>query len=109
MKKALQILALLMFSTQIFAGELIKDAVITKIGTSSDGVSDDFFIYVSAGTGICAESRAIIFPRALAPSEAAFNRMYSTALTAFSTKKRIRAVSMSSNSCTLGSYIDIYD
>ena len=108
--KALIIFVLLtVFSGRAIAGNLIENAVITKIASSSNGVSDDFFIAFSTGTGVCAATKYVVFPRSLAPSDHAFNRMYSTALAAFTAKKRIRVFAYNSDECNKASFIEIFD
>jgi len=104
--KSLSIL-LLLASSNCFSGELIKDAEITRIGTSSDGVSDNFFITLSGGVGSCAGMN-IVFPRSKAPSAEFFNRLYSTALFAYSTgAKKVRVYNPTDNNCKMATYIDI--
>lgn len=88
------------------AGELVKDTQIIRIGTSSNGVSDDFFITTSGGVGVCA-NKHIIFKFSNAPSDGFFNRLYSTALVAYSAgEKNVRVVGLD-DACTSGSYIDL--
>ncbi|MET1256395.1 DUF5992 family protein [Aliikangiella maris] len=100
-------LLLLLASGNCFSGELVKNAEITRVGTSSDGVTDNIFITVSGGSGPCANMN-IIFLRENAPSAEFFNRLYSTALFAFSTgSKKVRVYNPTSDSCTTATYIDL--
>lgn len=98
---------LLLFVSSVSAGELVKESQITRVGNSSDGTTDNFFITVSGGVGPCA-NKHIIFRRVDAPSDGFYNRLYSTALLAYSTdSKKVRVVNPSSNSCTTATYMDL--
>ncbi|MET1257574.1 DUF5992 family protein [Aliikangiella maris] len=104
--KSLGIL-LLLTSGNCFSGELVKDAEITRIGNSSDGKTDNFFITVSGGSGPCTNQH-IIFPRSKAPSAEFFNRLYSTALLAYSTgSKKVRIYNPTDDNCREATYIDL--
>ena len=100
-------ISLLLFISSVSAGELVKESQIIRIGNSSDGVKDDFFITMSGGVGPCADTH-IIFRRADAPSDGFFNRLYSTALLAYSTgSKKVRVASSSGDSCITATYIEL--
>lgn len=106
MKYTLLISVFVFFTTLVGAGELVTEAEIVRIGSSSNGVNDDFFITVSGGTGSCVNTN-IVFYRSNAPSDAFFNRLYSTALLAYSTgSKRVRIHGITA-SCTSATYIDL--
>jgi len=109
MKAFLLFVLLVLFSGKAVAGNLIENAVITKIASSSNGVSDDFFVAFSTGTGVCAATKYVVFPRSLAPSDHAFSRMYSTALAAFAAKKKVRVFAHNSDECNKASFIEIFD
>lgn len=95
------------FSLQLFAGELIKDAEIHKISSSNDGKSDNFWVYVTAGDGIC-NNKAIVFPRELSPTAEFHNRMFSLAITAFTTKnQKVKIYAIDSDDCKKASFIEL--
>lgn len=96
-----------LFSCSAYSGELVKDAEIIRIGNSSDGMSDNFFITLSEGTGPCA-NKNVIFPASKSPSEGFHNRLYSTAMLAYTTgSKKVRIFNPVDDSCTAATYIDI--
>jgi hypothetical protein len=97
-------ISLLLFVSSASAVELVKESQIIRIGTSSDGVTDDFFITMSDGVGPCA-NKHIIFRRADVPSDGFFNRLYSTALLAYSTGSK--EVRVAGSSCSTATYIDL--
>ena len=99
---------LLLLSGFCSSGELVKNAEITRIGSSSDGTTDNFFITVSSNdNGPCANGH-ITFPRDQAPSDGFFNRLYSTALMAYAAgSKNIRVVNVGSSSCSGATYIEV--
>lgn len=78
---------LLFFTSYAFSqtATLAANAEITRIANTGSGSGDDFYVFVSGGTGVC-QNRGIVFPRELAPSESFHNRAFSVALSAFATK-----------------------
>jgi len=100
-------ISLLLFIGSASSGELVKDTQIVRIGNSTDGVTDNFFVTISGGVGPCANNN-IIFRRIDAPSDDYFNRLYSTALFAYSTgSQKVRIYNPASNSCGAATYIDL--
>lgn len=98
---------LVLVSSQCFSAELIKNATIVEIGTSSNGVTDNFYILTSGGTGPCL-NKSILFKRESAPSAEFFNRLYSTALMAYSTNaKRVRVYNPGVDNCSAATYIQV--
>lgn len=105
-KKLVLACTALVLSFNSFAGEIVKDTEITRIGSSSKGVTDDFFITVSRGTGSCAGGH-IVFRRADAPSDAFFDRLYALAMLAFANKsQKVRVVSPN-DSCNTATYLEV--
>ena len=89
------------------AGELVTNAKIIRLASSSNGVSDDFFIEVEGGVGPCANG-PIVFPRSLSPSDGFFNRMFAIALTAYTTQSlKVRAYTPVGNDCSAARFIEI--
>ncbi|NQZ12205.1 MAG: hypothetical protein HRT35_34065 [Algicola sp.] len=98
---------LLLLSNNGFAGELVKNAQIVEIGSSSDGVTDNFYIVTTGGEGLCV-NKAIIFKRTATSSPEFFNRLYTTALTAYTTNaKKVRIYNTTDDSCGAATYIQI--
>ena len=88
MKKILLCIVISLSSSFLNAGDVINKAVISRIATSSDGWSDNFLLQFSEGTGIC--NNSVTFRRDKAINQEAFNRLYSTALMAFASGKKVR-------------------
>ncbi len=100
-------LSLIFICCNGFAGELANNAEITRIGTSSNGVTDDFFITLSGGTGPCT-NRHVIFPASKSPSEGFYDRLYATALLAYSNgSKKVRVVNPTDDNCNTATYIEL--
>ena len=100
-------IAATLITSNAFAVELIANTKITHIGTSTNGVSDNFFIHTVGDTGPCV-GKSIIFKRSSAPSDGFYERLYSTALTAYTTgQTNVRVVNPHSDDCTAASYIDM--
>ena len=106
-KKLFICVAVSLLSVAASAGNLINNAVIKEVASSHDGKSDNFYLRFESGDGVCAEGGYVIFPREMAPSEAAFNRMFSIALSAFSLEKTVRVYSLGTDLCTQASLIEI--
>ena len=105
MKNLLLVLGLSFISLNAAAGEIAKDAIITKLGNSSDG-SADFYIRITGGTGVCANS-LIKFPESKQASEASNNQAFSLALTAMTTGKKIRLANFQDNNCHGANFIEM--
>lgn len=112
-----KIIALITFLICLNAnsGNLIDNAEITAVSTSSDARSDNFFLRLSGGTGVCETQDWVVFPGISTvdnptdiPNEAVWNRLYSTALMAFAAGKKIRVYSYSSSDCSKASFIEVY-
>jgi hypothetical protein len=98
---------LLLVSSSCFSGELVKNSTIIDIGSSSDGLTDNFYIRTSGGVGPCAGS-SIVFKRTAAMSAEFFNRLYSTALMAYTTNaKKVRIYNPADDSCRAATYIQV--
>ena len=98
---------LLLLSNNCFSAELIKNAQIVEIGSSNDGLTDNFYIKTVGGTGPCV-NQSIVFKRASAPSAEFFNRLYATALMAYSTNaKNVRIYNPGVDNCRAATYIQI--
>ncbi len=102
------LVAVLSLSPQAtYAGNLVTNAKIIRLASSSNGSSDDFFIEVEGGSGPCANG-TIIFPRSLSPSDGFFNRMFAIALTAYTTQSvNVRAFTPAGTGCGTASFIEI--
>lgn len=109
MLRHLLIFILLCIAGAAQSADLVVNAQIVRIASSSNGVSDDFFVEVSGGSGPCANG-SIVFPRSLAPTEAFFSRMFAIALTAYATENQnVRVYAPSSNVCSAAKFIQIAD
>jgi len=98
---------LLLIPPSTYAENLVTNAKITRLASSSNGTSDDFFIEVEGGSGPCANG-TIIFPRSLSPSDGFFNRMFAIALTAYTTQSvKVRAFTPVGSDCSTASFIEI--
>ncbi len=103
------LICVLPFTAQA-AGNLAINTSIEAISSSSDGSSDNFYLKLTGGSGDCVSgSRFVVFPRDLAPSDDAFNRMYSLAMMAFATKSnKVRIFTSSTEtSCGRATFIEI--
>jgi hypothetical protein len=100
-------IAATLITSNAFAVELVANTKITRIGTSTNGVTDNFFIRTEGGTGPCA-GKSIIFKRADAPSEGFYERLYSTALAAYTSgQTNVRVVNPNGDDCGAATYIDM--
>ncbi len=100
-------LLLLLVSSNSFAGELVKNAEIDSIGSSSDGLTDNFYIRIKGGEGVCANSN-IFFKRTATMSPEFFNRLYSTALAAYTTNaKNVRVYNPANDQCNTATFIQM--
>lgn len=107
MTRLILLLVALLAPAYALAGNLVYDAKIVRLASSSDGISDDFFIEVSGGGGPCANT-GIVFPRSLSPSDGYFNRMFAIALTAYTTGSvRVRVYTPSGDDCETARFIEI--
>jgi hypothetical protein len=70
----------LLVSSNCFAAELVRDAEIVKVGSSTSNVNPNFVITVKGGTGLCA-GKLITFP--FDRSVIFYETMQSMAITAF--------------------------
>lgn len=71
-----------------------------------DQNQDKFFVVVSGGQTNCS---AITFTREAAPSQKAFDRAFTLAVTAQVAAKRVSIYNYSGSSCSGASYIEMYD
>ena len=107
MLRSLLIIVVLMSASMAQGADLVVNAQIVRIASSSNGYADDFFVEISGGSGPCADG-SIIFPRSAAPTEAFFSRMFAIALTAYATEHtNVRVYSPSSNVCSAAKFIQI--
>ena len=74
----------LLYSGISFAGELIKNASVVSVNNISNN-EDMFTVWISDGTGPCANTGYIKFPLSESVSAEAHARAYSAALTALTT------------------------
>ena len=103
------VIGVLLFASMTQGADLVANARIVRIASSSNGFADDFFIEVVGGSGPCANG-SIIFPRSQAPTEAFFGRMFAIALTAYATENaNVRVYAPSSNVCNAAKFIQIAD
>lgn len=100
---------LVCFASAVSAGNLITGATISEIASSNDGHSDNFYLKFSSGDGFCATNGSFaVFPRDMAPTDDAFNRMFSIALTAYTLGKPVRVYSYGfDDDCRKASMIEI--
>ena len=106
------------FSISVVAGNLINNAVIKSISSSNDGYSENFYMKFESGDGICASGGSFaVFPKKKPVlkqdyhdpehSDLAFNRMFSIALTAFTTGKPVRVYSYGTDDCMQATMIEV--
>jgi len=109
MKKIRTILFLLVFiiPTLSSAGTVATGATISSIGTATDGWSDNFYLRLSGGEGVCS-NQTVIFKRERAINQDAFNRLYSMALTAFASSKIVKIYSYGNDNCSEVTFIEAY-
>lgn len=109
MIRLMALIAVLLVPAYASAGNLVYDAKIVRLASSSDGITDDFFIEVSGGGGPCANT-GIVFPRVLSPSDGYFNRMFAIALAAYTTGSvRVRVYTPSGSDCGTARFIEIQE
>lgn len=86
---------------------LAANVEITRIANTGTGSGDDFYVYVSGGTGFC-QNRGILFPKKLAPSESFHNRAFSIALSAYATgSKKVFITGFDGEDCSKARMIEM--
>ncbi len=108
MKKVAFIISILFSANSLGAPiTLAANAEITRVANTGSGSGDDFYVYVSGGTGIC-QNRGIVFPKSLAPSENFHNRAFSIALSAYATSnKKVLITGFDGEDCLKAKMIEI--
>ncbi|MDQ3024696.1 MAG: DUF5992 family protein [bacterium] len=91
-----------------WSGELLRDGTVVEVANSYGG-NADFAIRVTGGTGVCATTLWIVFPESKAVSPNSYKQAISTALLAFSAKKKVRLHNFEDNSCYAANFISISD
>jgi len=118
MKYIISFLIFSFVSINVVAGNLINNAVIKSLSSSNDGYSENFYMKFESGDGICATGGSFaVFPKKKPllkqdyhdpeHSDLAFNRMFSIALTAFTTGKTVRVYSYGTDDCMQATMIEI--
>jgi len=88
------------------AGELVRDAVITEVASSS-GNKDVFYVKLKGGTGPCAGG-SVLFPANKSQSEQSYNQAFSIALAVAMSGKKIRIHNYSNNDCHGANFIGVF-
>jgi len=92
-------------SGNCLAVELVKDAEIVKVGSSTSNVRANFVITVKGGTGLCA-GKLITFP--LNRTNVFFETMHITAISAFNSGVKVTVKdSHNRNTCDQADYIEM--
>lgn len=99
----------LLLSSTSFASDLVHSAKIHRLASSTDALTDNFYIQVTGGTGPCANG-GMTFERSAAPSDGFFNRMFAIAMLAYSTgSTKVRVYTASGTNCDHATFIEIKD
>ncbi|MCG7547476.1 DUF5992 family protein [Pseudoalteromonas sp. Of7M-16] len=88
------------------AGELVRDAVITEVASTSSN-KDVFYVKLSGGTGPCANG-SVEFPANKSQSEQSYNQAFSIALAASMSGKKVRIHNYSNNECSQANFIGVF-
>lgn len=105
MKKQTLFVAFFLISNTSLAGELVKEATVSKLGNTSNG-SPDFYVRVTGGSGVCANS-LIKFPESKKASDDSNHQAMSIALTALAIGKKVRIVNFEDDHCHGANFIEI--
>ena len=107
MNRIIPLSILMSLASTAFASDLVVDAKISRLASSSDGQTDNFYLEISGGVGPCANT-GVVFYRSDAPSEGFFNRMFAIAMLAYSTgSTKVRVYTPSGTSCHSATFIEV--
>ncbi|XOV77528.1 MAG: DUF5992 family protein [Aestuariibacter sp.] len=108
MKKYL--IALLLISSQVSAGELVSGATIVDMGNTNNN-SPDFALFLKGGIGTCSTSGVykIVFPEIKFQSQSSksFDHAFSMAMMGLATGKKVRIYNFEDDSCLGANFISV--
>lgn len=110
MRSKLSLIIASFLSMNLYAGELVRNAIIVEIANTNNNTKD-FAMFLEGGTGICNTSARYIisFPenKFQSQSQESYKQAFSLALSAFATGKKVRIHNFEDDSCNKANFISV--